>query len=237
MISIVMPVYNHVRYLRAALESIVSQEYKDWELVIVDDHSNDGCGEIADEFAALDPRITVRHREVNGGGAGLALNDGFRLVTGEYETWWASDNVMYPEALGTLVAYLDTHPDVDYVYANNEIGIMDETGKCEVARRNLWEEVNQTWDADRLLNQGYFLGCVWAWRRRLRDGVGEFQPEPCEDYDFVLRAVELGFKFAHTPECLGWQRRWFGNLTNTKAKPMNSTQFVLNKSKVRRGLA
>lgn len=234
-LSVVMPTFNYARFLPEALDSILAQTFRDWELVIVDDASTDGTERVCRNYADRDPRIRYVRRSLNGG-TGAALNDGFSLVSGGLETWWASDNVLYSNAWEELVHFLHLHPDVDHVYANNDIGIMDETGLLELRRVNLWDEVDQTWDPIRL-SRGYFLGCVWAWRRALRETIGPFQPEPCEDYDFALRAVEAGFRFAHHNVCLGWFRRHPANVTATRAKPEGRTLFVHEKARLRRSLA
>ena len=236
LLTVVMPTYNQAQYLEAAIDSILAQTYQDWQLIIVNDGSTDNTAAVLYKYLLCpqSSKITVVHRYTNDG-TGKALNEGFNRSMGEFETWWASDNILYPDAFQKQVDYLAQHPEVDHVYCNNEIGLMDPEGKEEILRKNLWEEVDQNWNEVKL-TKGYFLGCVWMWRRKLREVVGEFQPEPCEDYDFVLRAVEQGFKFAHLDECLGWQRRWMGNVTNTKARPGNYGQFVLDKMKKRRGM-
>jgi glycosyltransferase involved in cell wall biosynthesis len=231
MLSIVLPTHNYGCFLPEVLNSLVRQTFADWELIIVDDASTDNTPEVCQAYCA-DPRVRyIRREETRGMGPGDALNVGFALATGEFETWWAGDNVLYPNAWEELMGFLGKHPEVDYVYGNNEIGIVDDEDR-EIRRVNLWDEVDQTWEAGKL-SKGYFLGCVWIWRRRLREVVGEFQTEPCEDYDFVLRAEELGFKFAHHDVNLGWFRRHSHNLTATKARPGNYTAFVLNKHRHR----
>ncbi|MFA5186623.1 MAG: glycosyltransferase family A protein [Patescibacteria group bacterium] len=233
MLSIVLPTHNYAHFLPEVLDSLLAQTYRNWELVIVDDASTDDTEDVCKPYLGKSHNIQYVRREVSSGmGPGGALNAGFALTRGAFETWWAGDNIPYPNAWETLMAYLDRHPDVDYVYGNNEIGIMDETGMLETRRVNLWEEVDQAWAPDRL-GKGYFLGCIWIWRRHLREAVGEFQTEPCEDYDFVLRAEEMGFKFAHVDVCLGWFRRHPHNVTATKARPGNYTIFVQDKRRQR----
>lgn len=235
-LSVVMPTYNQGEFLREALDSIMRQTFTDWNLIIVDDASTDDTATICMEYLD-DKRVKVVGREVNGKGAGVALNTGFTFATGEYETWWASDNVLYSNAWEYLVRYLDIHPNVDYVYANGEMGVMDKTGQVELRRKNLWEEVDQNWVDGKILRPpGYFLGLTWMWRRPLRLAVGEFQAEPCEDADFVLRAEEAGFKFAFLPDTLGWGRRHSKNMTNTVAAPGRWGARTIEKARQRRAV-
>lgn len=81
-ISIIVPVYNVEKYLSRCIESILSQSFSDFELILVDDGSTDRSGEICDEFAKKDPRIRVFHKA--NGGVSDARNAGLDLVTGKY---------------------------------------------------------------------------------------------------------------------------------------------------------
>lgn len=204
-----MPTFNQGRYLRDAVNSILAQTYGDFELVIVDDGSTDNTPEIISSLT--DSRIK-KIRKTNGG-TGSALNAGFSVTSGQYETWFASDNILYPTAFDELRTYLDQHPDIEYVYGNCDIGIMNAVGDVETARKNLKNEVKQEWVSGKLMNH-YFLGIAWLWRRGLRMRAGEwFQAEPCEDYDMVLRMEDCGGKFAFHDVNLAWFRRHNKNMT------------------------
>ena len=215
-ITVVMPTYNQGKFIRQAIDSIYSQTFKDLELIIVNDGSTDDTHEIFKEHVYKRPipqGITVKYLSKPNGGTGSALNVGFKHSTGKYETWFSSDNILYPEALQTMHDYLETHPDVDYVYCNCEIGIMDQkTGLIEIDRKNLEREVSQEWKPENLIHH-YFLGIVWLWRRQLREKSGEFQIEPCEDYFMVLKMYHIGGRFAYIPKCLGWFRRHYENMS------------------------
>jgi len=210
MISIVMPTYNQGRYLRESLDSILAQTYPHWELVVVDDGSTDETPQILDQ--CRDPRIRVVRKD--NGGTGAALNMGFCYTSGDLETWWASDNVMFPECLARLVQYLEQHPDVDYVYSHCEIRQMDESGQRVIGTKPLLAEVkSQDWSLERFKTH-YFLGVCWLWRRDLRERAGSwFQVDPCEDYEMTLRMAYGGGRFAHIPETLGWFRRHNRNMS------------------------
>ena len=234
-ISLVMPTFNQGKFIREAIDSILNQTFKDVEFIIVDDGSTDNTPQIINDYIEamgddlacisssetidqyinphLERRLSLKVIRKANGGTGSALNEGFYHARGKYETWFSSDNVLYPEALRTMYDYLEGHPDIDYVYCNCEIGVMDEeTGLHEIMRRNLAREVSQEWKPENLIHH-YFLGIVWLWRRELRLKAGDFQLEPCEDYDMVLRMYDAGGRFAYLPECLGWFRRHYGNMS------------------------
>lgn len=91
-ISIIMPVYNAGKYLSRCIESIRSQSFKDWELIIIDDGSNDNSPLICDKYAATDKRIRVIHKE--NGGVSSARNYGLTKALGEWIYFCDSDDVL-----------------------------------------------------------------------------------------------------------------------------------------------
>lgn len=229
LVSIVMPTYNQGKYIQAAVDSILAQTYEEIELIIVDDGSTDGTAEI---LATLtDPRVRTLRKE--NGGTGSALNAGFALARGEFETWFSSDNLLYPEAIERLISALRSEPAVNFAYADADIGVMDETGEREVGRSLVSKEVGgQLHDPAKTLHY-YYFGIAWVWRRslRLRTG-GEFQIGACEDYDMVLRMEEAGGRFKLVPEALAWFRRHRANLT--AKTPHSTVQAIRDKAIARR---
>lgn len=79
-VSVVLPVYNAERFLLRCIDSVLSQTYKDFELLLVDDGSTDSSGAICDEYAARDGRVRVFHKE--NGGVSSARNLGIRYARG-----------------------------------------------------------------------------------------------------------------------------------------------------------
>lgn len=96
-VSIIMPVYKVEEYVGKAIESIQAQTLTDWEFLIVDDGTPDKSGEICDEYAAKDERITVIHKE--NGGAPSARNVAIDKATGEYFYFMDSDDWAEPTML------------------------------------------------------------------------------------------------------------------------------------------
>ncbi len=88
--SIIVPVYNVEQYLNDCVESVVNQSFSDWELLLVDDGSNDRSSSICDEYAEKDERIRVFHKE--NGGASSARNVGISAAIGEYYLFLDSDD-------------------------------------------------------------------------------------------------------------------------------------------------
>ena len=82
MISVIVPVYKVEKYLRKCVDSILNQTYADFELLLVDDGSPDGCPQICDEYAARDSRVRVIHKP--NGGLISARNEVIRAARGDY---------------------------------------------------------------------------------------------------------------------------------------------------------
>lgn len=96
-ISVITPVYKVEGYLRKCIDSILAQSFQDFEVLVIDDGSPDLCGQIADEYAALDSRIHVIHKE--NGGAPSARNEGILRAKGEYLYFPDSDDWLEPDYL------------------------------------------------------------------------------------------------------------------------------------------
>lgn len=99
-ISIIVPVYNAVLYLRPCLDSIASQSFSDWECILVDDGSCDESGSICDEYAARDARFRVVHRA--NGGVSAARNTGLAACRGRYIGWVDSDDLIHRDLFQRL---------------------------------------------------------------------------------------------------------------------------------------
>ncbi|MBO4662751.1 MAG: glycosyltransferase [Bacteroidaceae bacterium] len=97
MISVIVPIYNVEKYLPRALDSILSQTYKDWEAILVDDGSTDDSGKIADEYAARDRRFKVIHKP--NGGQSEARNTGIEQVNGINTLFLDADDFLHPQLM------------------------------------------------------------------------------------------------------------------------------------------
>lgn len=101
-ISIIVPVYGVEKYLSACIESILSQTYDNFEIILVDDKSPDKCGDIADEYAKKDARVKVVHKTKNEG-LNMARATGFEVSTGDFITFIDSDDKIAPTYVSKLL--------------------------------------------------------------------------------------------------------------------------------------
>lgn len=109
-ISIIIPVYNTEAYIPACVESILSQSYSDFEVILIDDGSTDGSGVICDEYARRDCRVRVFHKE--NGGVSSARNLGLDNASGEWIFFVDSDDQVLPGGLQTMVDCISDEVDV-----------------------------------------------------------------------------------------------------------------------------
>ena len=110
-ISVIIPVYNVAEFLPQCLDSVVSQDYRNLQILLVDDGSTDGSGEICDRYAAAEARIQVIHQPNQG--AGAAKNAGLRAAGGTYLSFVDSDDFLEPGAYRQMVKTLEeTRADI-----------------------------------------------------------------------------------------------------------------------------
>ena len=99
--SVIVPVYNVEKYLKECLDSILSQTFKDFELILVNDGSKDSSPAICDEYAEKDSRVKVIHKE--NGGQSTARNMGIEKATGEFAVFLDSDDLLSPNTFEILI--------------------------------------------------------------------------------------------------------------------------------------
>jgi glycosyltransferase involved in cell wall biosynthesis len=114
-VSVVIPCYNYGRFLPRCVDSVLTQDGVDLEVIIVDDASPDGSVAVAWELSAGDPRVRVLPNEVNQGHI-ATYNIGLAAATGDYVVLLSADDLLAPGALGRSCALLEAYPDVAFVY-------------------------------------------------------------------------------------------------------------------------
>lgn len=113
LLSIIVPVYNVEEFLSDCITSIISQEFCDFEVILVDDGSPDNCPRLCDEWAAKDKRIKVIHKA--NGGLSDARNCGIDAATGDYVWFVDSDDVITPNALTNIAEIIKSNNTIEAV--------------------------------------------------------------------------------------------------------------------------
>lgn len=177
-ISVVLPTFNGQEYLHEAIESVVTQTWHDWELIIVDDCSTDDTPRIVTRFAERDARIRS-FRNTSNLKLPASLNVGFSRACGRFFTWISDDNRFLPAALADMLAELEQHPEVGLVYS--DYVYVDEAGN----------EISGWLAGPReLLLLRNCVGSCFLYRRDVHERLGGYRESMfcVEDYDFWVRA-------------------------------------------------
>jgi glycosyltransferase involved in cell wall biosynthesis len=117
-VSVVIPNYNHARYLRQRIQSVVGQTFQDFELILLDDCSTDESRSVLSEYAG-DPRIRMEFNEKNSGSTFKQWNKGVRLARGEYVWIAESDDYADERMLERLVGVLDEDAGLTFAYCRS----------------------------------------------------------------------------------------------------------------------
>ena len=235
-VSVVMPVYNGERYIGRAVTSVLASDFRDIELVVLDDGSEDASADVARRAAAGDERlriVTLPHR-----GVAATRNSGLSEARAPLVANADADDVMLPDRLRRQVAYLDAHPECVVVSARSLI--VDGEGRpLRIAGRWFSHEDVDCW----LLNgHGGALGGESAmFRREAAQRVGGYAPHlqtTGEDHDLWLRMAEVG-RVAVLPEVLTLYRVHGANVsvgTDSSARRLPITLDNLARAYARRGI-
>ncbi|MHB8190849.1 MAG: glycosyltransferase family 2 protein [Ferrimicrobium sp.] len=183
-ISIVMPVYNTPRaFLEAAIESVRTQLYPNWELCIADDASTaEHIRPMLDHYAAQDPRIKVLFRETNGHIC-AASNSALTLATGDYVGLLDHDDELSEHALYWMVNEILAHPETELIYSDLD--------KITTRGERLDPYFKPDWNPDLLLGQNYVIHFLVIKRTQVLE-CGGFRKgfEGSQDWDLILRLTE-----------------------------------------------
>lgn len=196
-VSVVIPSYNGAAHIRAAVESVLMQDFADLELIVVDDGSRDDTIRLVEEFR--DDRIDI-HRNHHNHGAEQNWSKGLKLAKGAYVKLLPQDDLLLPGILREQVEVLeqDTAKSLAFVFGGRQI--IDASGKVLLSRglRKVGDgRVSGAWLTQQCVRRGTNVigepGAVLL-RREFADRVGHFdasQPYVI-DLDYWLRMLQLG---------------------------------------------
>jgi glycosyltransferase involved in cell wall biosynthesis len=184
MVSVIIPTYNRESFLSRAIQSVLSQTYSNWELLVVDDGSTDNTRKVVNEYIKKDNRIKYFYKE--NGGQGSARNLGIKHASGEYIAFLDSDDEWLPEKLELQIDLLEKNDDADFSFCDANF-IIDEFVRSVVSLRpktnDLFMEI--------LTAQNGLLPSTLVVRRSVIESIGGFNEEEMyryiEDIDFAVR--------------------------------------------------
>jgi glycosyltransferase involved in cell wall biosynthesis len=184
-VSVVLPVFNqNNQFLRESIDSILAQTFSDFELIIIDDGSDDTeCREMIASYAERDRRIRLIRNDVNLGII-RSLNKGLRISKGTFIARMDSDDISLPARLQKQMDFLNRHPNCDLV--GTQATVIDECGKTigKISYPTKYESI-----CDTLLGRNVIIHSTWMFRKDLIDKAGLYDESASnvEDYEFLLR--------------------------------------------------
>ena len=199
LVSVIIPVYNAEAYLGDTLRSVFAQDYRPFEVLVIDDGSEDGSGAVARGFAE------VRYFHQRNQGAAVARNLGIEQARGELIAFLEAHDRWMPGKLTVQVRFLLEHPDTDFVLSRQRILLAPGVEK-------------PAWLKPELLandSVGYLPSTLLA-RKSVFARIGGFDPRfvPAEDSEWFFRAKDAGVPMGVIPEVLLHKRVHDSNLSH-----------------------
>jgi glycosyltransferase involved in cell wall biosynthesis len=191
-ISVIIPNFNRGDLLQETLESLLQQDYQNWEAIVVDDGSNDDSERNANKFVSKDQRIRFFKRDRCPSGAPVCRNIGIRQSSGNYLIFLDSDDLLTPFALSQRASVIEKEPDYDFwvfpirMFTSNPLNAdflwNIDNGKPDLHRFLVldapWQTSGPVWKKDAVQKIGGFTEGLACW----------------QDVDFHLKAIIYGLK-------------------------------------------
>ncbi|MDY0087581.1 MAG: glycosyltransferase [Coriobacteriia bacterium] len=194
--SLIMPAYNAEATISRAIESVMAQDYRGWELIVVDDGSSDATGDIAREYARRDSRIRVLTQDNQG--CASARRAGAQTARGEFVTKIDADDYLLSGALATLSESIDAQPQFD-IYSAHGYREFSDGSRVDVFGDPIFSKPLSL-VLDDLIDECWIFGGGASIRRKTLERIGGFRAEMrCEDYDLWLRALAAGARHRYIP--------------------------------------
>lgn len=227
-VSVIIPAFNQARYLRAAIDSVRRQTYRDVELVVVDDGSTDETPDVLREYAGTPGVRTLRQQNA---GVGAARNAGFAASTGSLVTFLDADDYFHPDRIAHQVGHFWSRPEIGFGY-------------CDIIRVGANDEVADSYEVqgarlvldgdifDSLLMGGYFPPHTVIVRREIFEQSGGFDPAlgGHADLDLWLRLSGAGVRADFLPEKLAYYRVHDGSMSRDRRHMLQTRMAALEKA-------
>lgn len=193
-VSVIMPAYNHEKFIGEAIHSVLNQSFSDFELIIVNDGSTDGTEDAIRSFD--DPRIAYYSQE--NADAYNAINRGLALATGDYIAIINSDDIYHQDRLADLV---EAANERDGYFIITNLRFIDENSRVITDASHPWivwhDHLLETFHTTHSLVNTFMEGNIavttsnFFFSRKIKEEIGQFRPyRYAHDYDYVLRAMQ-----------------------------------------------
>ena len=197
-VSVIVPVYNHARWVKEALESVIAQTGVTLELIIIDDASSDNSWGIVQEWSQQYPHLCIYlHQHKSNLGAPATLNEGLQRAQGDYLAILNSDDVWQPNRLARLLTLAENEA---FDFIATDVMLLDADSQRKEAREPHWsayfaglkQDLQQHQDLSATLLRGnlFISTSNFFWRRSLYQQVGGFaELRYVHDYEYLLRVL------------------------------------------------
>lgn len=220
-VSIICVCYNHAPYVTATLESVLSQTYRDYELIVVDDASSDGSPDVISKFLANHPHVRFMPLKTNSGIC-KAFNTGFRECKGEFIIDLAADDLLEPDRLRNGVDLFDTLDESYGVIFGDAEWVDKNQQHLHLHSERFPHTSIPQGDIYRQLIQKYFIcSPTMMFRRSVMERLqGYDESLTYEDFDFWIRSSRE-FKYAYDQKILVKKRKLTTSLSASQYKIRN----------------
>lgn len=235
LVSVIMPVYNDSKFVKEAINSILNQTYKNKEMIVVDDGSDDQ--NTVEVLTSFGDKIKY-YRLTENSGVAAALNFGLEHVSGEFIARMDADDVAMPERLQKQIKFFEDHPDIDVL--GTECEVIDENG--EIAGKMPLGYYSDSEIKAKLIFENSLIHPTIMMRRALIDSGWRYDKAYyAEDLDLWTRMASKGIKFANLSDPLLRYRRCSGQMSAVQnkiapsaaesAKKYVETMFLIDEGK------
>jgi glycosyltransferase involved in cell wall biosynthesis len=216
LVSIVTPAYNQGQYLRETIESVLKQRFQNIEYIVIDDGSTDETPAILREYSQQLTGISRANK-----GQARTLNEGWALAKGKYIGYLSSDDILYPNAIESLLKRIERDPDIVCVYPDCEL--IDESSR--VIKKNTCKHFDLE---DLLIRQECYIGPGAVFRRDAFEAVGGWKPELrlAPDREFWIRLASQGRIVFHE-EILAGYRLHTGSISYKDVSEAVGREYIL----------
>ncbi|RLG10818.1 hypothetical protein DRN73_06905 [Candidatus Pacearchaeota archaeon] len=246
-ISVIIPAYNEEKYIEQAVNSVLSQSIKDFEIIIINDCSTDKTKEIIDNLSKKDSRVKPIHHKINKGRCG-AVNTGIDNAKAEYISFLDADDFMIQNRLKQESEFLDNNPEIDMVYG--DLVVLYEDGNLarktaikfkknpkeiliESSKRDNIDSMTpaQLLDPDKS-KPGFIPGGSVMLRKKVFEKVKlDENLKNSEDYDLWLQIIGAGFKLKKLDLDCFIYRLHGTNKSSNKEKMKIAAKYIIEKLK------
>lgn len=222
LVSVIIPCYNYEKYLEEAIESVLSQDFESFELLLVDNKSLDNTRAIILEFAHSDSRV-VAIGNTGVGGVAHTRNIGILASVGDLICFLDADDVMVPGRLKSQVRCFLEEPDLDFVYGHAK---SFDGSPC-------WVDSSEDPDVEKLAEYDYIPACSPMFKRKILNitGLQDIRLPAAEDWEFYGRILASGFNCRYVPEVTYKLRQHPDSKTIRDSRYINDKKWMQNISK------